>query len=120
MDKIKSAFFWLPRILTIIFILFVSLFALDVFGMGGDFWATLGGLAIHLIPSFFMIIVLWATWRRPWIGGIFFILLGFVYFFLTSGNFLYRLPIGAPLFLIGFLFGLEYFKSKNRQHFQRP
>lgn len=115
MDKIKSIFFWLPRTLTILFILFVSLFALDVFGMGGGFWSTAAGLFIHLIPSFILAAILWASWRRPLVGGFFFLLLGFIYFFMTSGNILSMSPIGAPLFLIGFLFAAEYFKTKNNR-----
>ncbi len=52
------ALFWAPRALSIAFIAFLSLFALDVFGAGYGFWRTLLGLAIHLIPSFVLIGVL--------------------------------------------------------------
>ncbi len=36
----KQFLFWSPRVLTILFALFLSLFALDVFGEGYGFWAT--------------------------------------------------------------------------------
>ena len=43
--------YWAPRILSIIFAGFISLFALDVFNEGHSFWETLLALAVHLIPT---------------------------------------------------------------------
>jgi hypothetical protein len=37
----SRAFFWAPRALAILFIAFMSFFALDVFGEGYGFWRTL-------------------------------------------------------------------------------
>ena len=34
----KSTLFWIPRIAGILFILFISIFALDIFGQGYSFW----------------------------------------------------------------------------------
>ena len=47
----KLALFWTPRILCIVFALFLSLFSLDVFGEGYGFWETLLALLIHLVPG---------------------------------------------------------------------
>ena len=38
---VKRTLFWAPRILCILFAVFVSLFALDVFGEGYGFWETI-------------------------------------------------------------------------------
>ena len=40
----KQLLFWTPRILGILFALFLSMFALDVFGEGYGFWGTLGSI----------------------------------------------------------------------------
>jgi hypothetical protein len=61
--------YWAPRVLSIAFILFLSLFALDVFQEARGFWLTLAALAVHLIPSFVLVLVLVAAWRWEWIGA---------------------------------------------------
>ncbi len=43
--------FWTPRILMILFIGFISLFALDSFAGNQSFPEKIGGFIIHLIPS---------------------------------------------------------------------
>ena len=47
----KRLLFWTPRIMCILFAVFVSLFAFDVFGEGYGFWKTLLALLMHLIPT---------------------------------------------------------------------
>ena len=59
----KGLLFWTPRVLTIAFILFLGLFALDVFGEGYGFWGTLVALLMHLIPNFVVLAVLIIAWR---------------------------------------------------------
>lgn len=60
----NRALFWAPRALCTLFIAFVSLFALDVFGEGQGFWRTLVDLMMHFIPSFVMLAALVVAWRR--------------------------------------------------------
>ncbi|MGQ0603506.1 MAG: DUF7670 domain-containing protein [Anaerolineales bacterium] len=50
-SPMEKLLFWIPRILTILFAGFVSLFALDVFVEGYGFWETLLALLMHLIPT---------------------------------------------------------------------
>jgi hypothetical protein len=49
-DLVDKVMYFSPRILSILFILFLSLFALDS--------SSLIGLMMHLIPSFLIIVVL--------------------------------------------------------------
>jgi hypothetical protein len=65
----RRALFWTPRVLSIVFILFLSMFSLDVFGENLGFWRTIQALAIHLIPSFVLIAALVLAWRWEWIGA---------------------------------------------------
>lgn len=66
---IAKAIRWAPRAGAIMIIFFVSLFSLDVFGMGGTFLETLVGLLMHNLPTIAMIILLVFAWRRPLVGG---------------------------------------------------
>jgi len=106
-------FYWINRVLAILFILFVSLFALDVFGMGKSFWDTFVGILIHLIPSFLLIIALAIAWRHEMIGGLIFLLLGAAYVFMIWDNLVFGLPIAAPLFLLGLLFLIQGWTKKS-------
>ena len=57
-QKRRGVIFWLPRILSIIFILFLTMFSLDIFGNGYSFWEIVVGLLVHNIPSLILLIVL--------------------------------------------------------------
>jgi hypothetical protein len=65
----KRALFWTPRALSILFIAFLSLFALDVFDEHLGLWQTVLALTMHLIPSFVLIAALVLAWRWEWIGA---------------------------------------------------
>lgn len=67
-NRKKDFWFWLPRVLGILFTGFVSLFALDIFGEGYSFWETLLGLLIHLVPSIVLALALVLSWRWEWMG----------------------------------------------------
>ena len=54
----KRVLFWTPRILCILFAIFLSVFALDVFSEGYGFWQTIGALLLHLVPTFIVVIAL--------------------------------------------------------------
>lgn len=62
----------LPKILTILFILFIAMFSLDVFDGNEGFWGTALALFMHNIPVFFMIAVLFFSWRNYLVGAIIF------------------------------------------------
>ncbi len=79
----KQLVFWCPRVLTILFALFLSLFALDVFGEGYSFWQTLIGLVMHLIPTLIILVVLAVSWRWEWVGTVLFAALGLLYAYLA-------------------------------------
>jgi hypothetical protein len=107
--------FWIPRILCIIFAVFLSLFALDVFGQGYGFWETIIHLLVNLIPAFILIIVLIISWRWEWVGGILFPVLGVLYIVWKWGEFSWGayLVISGPLFILGILFLINWFYKKE-------
>jgi len=105
-ETTRKLLFWTPRVLTILFILFLALFALDVFQDGHGFWETVLGLFIHLIPNLLLAGVLILSWKREWIGGILFSGLGIFYLVMAWGkvHWMAFLFISGPLFLVGILF----------------
>ena len=108
---------WTPRVLGILFVAFVSIFALDVFDAGYSFWETLVALTMHLIPTFVLIAVLIAAWRWPWVGGVAFVGFAVWYMVTFGGQFdwsVYALLAGVPA-LIGMLF-LADWMVRRRAH----
>ncbi len=69
---LRIAFCWLPRVLAILFIAFLSLFALDVFQPGGSPLQTALALVIHLIPSLILLAAVILAWRWEWVGALVF------------------------------------------------
>jgi hypothetical protein len=106
---VKKILYWSPRILGILIAVFVSLFALDVFGEGYSTVETIVALAMHLIPTFVILVVLGIAWRWEWIGGLLFVALGVLYItlFWEPSNLPAYLAISGPLFLTGILFLLD-------------
>jgi hypothetical protein len=105
-DTPRRVLFWAPRALAILFALFISIFAFDVFVEGASFWEMLVALIIHLIPTALVVIALAFAWRRDSVGGILFTALGLLYIVVAWGQFEWMayLLISGPLFLIAVLF----------------
>ena len=105
-DKGFDWLLWLPRGIAIIYILFLSLFALDVFSEGYGFLELLVALFMHLLPSLVLVAILILAWKRPKWGGIAFLVLGLIFtvFFNTYESLVGFLIISLPLFITGGLF----------------
>jgi hypothetical protein len=114
-QPLKRLLFWTPRIMAILFALFLSIFALDVFGEGYSLWQTILALFMHLIPVYILLIALALAWRWEWVGAVVFIGFSVWYLMTTGGQFpwsVYLIVAGPPL-LIGVLFLLNWlYKTK--------
>ncbi|MBW3017394.1 hypothetical protein KY316_03390, partial [Candidatus Woesearchaeota archaeon] len=77
--KINKFVYWFPRIMSILFIVFLALMSLDIFDMGLGFWGTVLGLFMHNIPTIILAAILIASWKYEIVGGIAFILAGSLY-----------------------------------------
>lgn len=125
MKKSIKLFHWLPRILCIIAILFISMFALDSFDGNSSIWQKLAGFAVHLIPSYILTAFLLIAWKWERIGGVIFIVIGLAFIpFIITHNYamnhsiwwtsLVVLTINLPFIVVGGLFILSYHvKKKN-------
>ena len=120
MNKKTSKFiYWTPRILSIIFLLFLAIFSLDVFEPGLRFSQILLGLFMHNLPVIILFIILWISWKYEIVGGIAFILAGLLYIVLLMRNpfewymLSWVIQISGIAFFIGILFLINWFKNKK-------
>jgi len=124
MKKSIRLLYWLPRLICILAILFISLFAIDSFEPELSVRQQLIGFAIHLIPSFCLLILLFIAWKWELIGGVLFMIvgLGFSPFIFTHNYAMNHsiwismsiiLMITFPFIVVGFLFILNYFFAKK-------
>lgn len=115
--KVNSWLYWSPRILTILFILFISMFALDIFGNNYSFWETVIGLFMHLIPSIVLTIFLIIAWKLEWVGAVGFFLFAIWYIVMTVRAFEWYMIgwyfiIALPAVIIAILWWLNWVKKK--------
>jgi hypothetical protein len=75
-------------VLSIAFILFISLFALDVFEQERWFLA----LVMHLIPSYILIIITIVSWKKELIGGILWLVTGIFFLIMSPQAWIIYIP----------------------------
>ncbi len=122
--KIAKFIYWTPRILSIIFMLFLAMFSLDIFDMKLGFWGTVLGLFMHNIPVIILLIILLISWKHEIVGGVVFILAGILYtvrlLMVISMNgpqwfaLFWVLQIAGPAFLIGILFIVGWLRKRKK------
>jgi hypothetical protein len=109
----KRALFWTPRILSIVFIAFLSLFALDVFDAHLGFWQTVLAFVMQEIPVFVLIVALILAWRWEWIGAAVYAAAGLLYVSMVVSmsrpippamKLVWILTIAGPAFVIAGMF----------------
>jgi hypothetical protein len=121
-DKIL---YWAPRIICILAIVFISLFAADSFGPGRTLWQQLGAFFMHLIPSFILLVFLLVAWKWELIGGIIFTAAGIgfspvIYMHNYNMNHSVRMSlidvliVTIPFLLVGILFLIGYYRKSKR------
>lgn len=115
---------WTPRVLGILVILFISMFAFDSFSPDYTLWHNLLALLIHLLPSLIMLAVLLIAWKWELAGGIILTATGIAWSILIYVLNLKRtgipgkalnvvLLLGLPLIVTGILFIIDHYnKSK--------
>jgi len=123
MEKVNRFIFWTPRILAIIFILFLALFSLDTFDSCNGFFDCALGLFMHNIPSLVLLVVLIISWKYEWVGGVVFILAGLLYIGFILKNIIstgfegyylsWAVQISGIAFLVGILFFVNWKQKKK-------
>ena len=122
----KSLIHWAPRILTILSILLISMFAFDSFAPGIPLLKQIGAFLIHLIPSFVLAAILVVAWRHRLTGGIIFIITGlvlspFLYSLNLRNNHSTWMSIGVvaiiilPFVVAGIMFIIDYYYNRKER-----
>jgi prolipoprotein diacylglyceryltransferase len=116
---------WTARILCILAILFISLFALDSVSSERTFWQNATALLMSLIPSFVLLAVLIIAWKWEKTGGIILTIIGlalciFVFVlnykrnhFSVAISLKNALMLAIPFVLAGILFILSHYRKKK-------
>ena len=114
-----------PRMLCILAILFISVFALDAFDSRLPLSLQFNAFLLHLIPTFVLTAILIVAWRWELIGGIIFVLIAaglspVVYDinhhrnnFTAMTSLRNVVMIMFPFILVGGLFLLSHFLTKQ-------
>jgi hypothetical protein len=105
-----------PRAASILIIVFISLFSLDVFETHASPLDVLVGLLLHNIPSIAMLALLVVAWKRPVIGFVAFLAAGvlFAMLFVRSSYAVNNLLMFVfPILLIAGLFYADWKLNLN-------
>lgn len=118
--KVSRFVYWTPRILSIMFILLLTLFSFDVITPELSLGEIIIGLLVHNIPAIILLVTLIISWKYEIVGGIVFLIAGLLYviFVLQVDIPWYRaiiwtLSISGPAFVISILFLLNWNKKKK-------
>jgi len=125
MTKFTKLLHWSPRIICILAILFISLFALDAFDPSLPLGKQIIAFLEHLIPSIILGIFLIIAWKWELIGGILFLLIGIILspiVFIHNYKMNHSIALSAiiilcitiPFVLVGILFIINHYKTKKR------
>lgn len=102
--------YWIPRIFTILAIIFMMMFSLDMVGGNEELGKKLLGLLIHNIPALILIAVLIIAWKWEIAGGVLFIIafIGMAIFFNSFSGNPGSIVVIAPFLITGILFLLHH------------
>jgi hypothetical protein len=95
---------WGPRLLGVVVSAFLALFAVDAFQSGKPLTRALADFAVHLLPAAVVLAIVALSWRRPWVGGVAFVLLAAVYAVTARSRVDWIMVISGPLLATGMLF----------------
>ena len=109
----QKLLYWIPRVLTILAILFMGMMSFDVFSGNEPFGKQILGFLVHNIPALILIIVLVVAWKYEIIGGVVFIVISIamaIFFNSFTGNPV-SLIVVIPILITGILFILHQVMS---------
>lgn len=112
--KNHSFIFYFPRVLSCIYILFLSLFALDVLTeyIG---WSVILPLFIHLLPAIVLLVTTIFAWKYELVGVLIFLAFALLYVF-TIGlgqPWSWYVVIPLPATLVSLFFFLSWLEKKR-------
>jgi hypothetical protein len=113
-------FIWFPRIMLLIYAIFIVIFSSDVFGGQQIFITKLLDFLLHSIPTIVLLLILWLAWRKPMWGGLLIILVSLIFtvLFKTYHILIQFLMISICPFIIGLLFIIVHYMKPRKPQVQ--
>lgn len=96
------------RVVAIAAIAFISMFSFDAFGGDAPLVEQFVGWIIHMLPSFALIVALWASWNHPATGALAFLVTATLPFWLLPNESGVNFILSAPFAVTGALFALVW------------
>lgn len=114
--KTTKIIYWLPRVLSIAFVLFLSLFALDAFTEYTG-WELVLALFMHLLPSIVLLGTIAISWRHDLVGVIVFFSFAVFYIQMAGLNrpWTWYVFISGPSFVVAILFLLSWLQKRRHK-----
>lgn len=107
--------YWTPRIASLLFVAFISLFALDVFGAYTG-WELATALFMHLLPSLALLAAILVAWRYELFGAFAFLAFAAWYVWTVGPDrdWSWYLLIAGPAVVVGILYFLNWLIKRDR------
>ena len=105
---------WSPRILSVAFVAFTSLFSLDVFNEYQG-WVIVPALAAHLVIPLVVLVAVVVAWKWDVVGAALFFGFALYYVWMVGLNrdWTWYVSISGPAAVIGVLFLLSWFRREK-------
>jgi hypothetical protein len=116
-------FIWFPRVMLVLFSLFLVMFSLDIFNGPLLFIDKIEGFLLQNIPTISLLLILWLSWKLPMWCGFLLILVSFIFtfFFHTYRDIISFLLISCAPFLVGSMFIIvRYMRPKVKKENTTP
>lgn len=114
---IDRALRWVPRIVSLLFVVFISIFAFDVFDEYQG-WNLVLALFMHLLPSFVLLAVIVVAWEHDILGVIAFF--GFAVLYIVWAGlerpWTWYALISGPAILISVLYFVNWIHIKREKN----
>lgn len=108
----RKLIFFLPRILSLLFVGFISLFALDVFGVYHGFELAIALLMHLLLPLALLVFVAFA-WKYGLVGAFSFIGFSIFYTWQAREHPGWILSLSGPSLIVGLLYFLDWYLKRK-------
>jgi hypothetical protein len=124
MKRSRDWLFWAPRILSILFICFITMFSFDAFEPGLRAGEIALRLLLHNIPTLILIALLIVSWKHDLVGAIGYLTIALIYMGMMAYSVItsnlpwylmlsWNMTIAGPALAIGILFFIHWKKQKK-------
>lgn len=115
-SRLRRTIYLAPRILSIVYMVFISIFALDSFSPDRPVIYQILAFLIHLIPTYILILITVIAWRWETVGGALFMFLAFVsaiFGIMVHQDYPFFMVVSLPLLIIGVLYLMNGIHAKE-------